>query len=56
MRRSFQTLYRLGTTIMIPDHIEMFWHDFINSESCPSNANDLFQISYQIGSDESDGE
>ncbi len=38
----------------IPDHIETFWRSFINSDSCPNNANDLFQASYQTGSDEND--
>jgi len=38
----------------IPDHIETFWRDFTDSDSCPNNANELFQASYQIGSDESD--
>ena len=38
----------------IPDHIELFWRGFLNSDSCPNNANDFYQTSYQIGSDESD--
>ena len=37
----------------IPDHIETFWFEFINSESYPDNGESLFQVSYQIGSDES---
>ena len=38
----------------IPDHIEAFWHGFLNSNSCPKNANDLYQVAYQIGGDEED--
>ena len=38
----------------IPDHIEAFWRGFLNSNSCPKNANDLFQAAYQIGEDEED--
>ena len=38
----------------VPDHIEAFWRRFLNSDSCPENARDLFQASYQIGDDEED--
>jgi len=40
----------------VPNHIEIFWRSFLYSESSPKNANDLFQISYQIGADENDAD
>ena len=49
-----QSLCLRESVVKIPDHIKIFWHGFLNSDSCPNNANDLFQASYQIGSDEHD--
>ena len=38
----------------ISKDIEVFWNAFIKSSSCPLNANELFQASYQIGSSDTD--
>ena len=52
-RHLMQSLCRRKSVMKIPDHIKLFWRGFLNSDSCPNNANDLFQASYKIGSNES---
>lgn len=46
----------LDNCMRIPNHIETFWKEFLDSEVSPESANDYFLESFQIGSnrDEAD--
>ena len=42
--------------LSIPSHIAGFWEKFLNSPSCPEQANELFLESFQIGSNANDAD
>jgi uncharacterized protein YhfF len=40
----------------IPAHIQSFWGAFLDSDSCPSDANQRFDVSFRIGSTDEDAD
>ena len=40
----------------IPQHIEAFWSDFLESRAAPNDANERFYESFRVGLDDEDAE
>lgn len=40
----------------VPIHIEEFWESFLDSDSCPNDANERFDVSFRIGATDADAD